>query len=72
MGEDGIVNSEHENGNVNGKGGLACAPLQCPAKPPRRILVVDDENDARKLIVDALAAAGYDVEGFKDGAAGWE
>ena len=69
---DRIVNSEHENGNLKGKGRPACAPLQCPAKPPRRILVVDDDNDARKLIVDALAAAGYDVEGVKDGAAGWE
>jgi DNA-binding response OmpR family regulator len=39
---------------------------------PRRILVVDDDNDTRQLTVDALIDAGYDVESAKDGAAGWE
>ena len=27
---------------------------------------------ARQLSLDALAGAGYEVEGVKDGAAGWE
>ena len=39
---------------------------------PIRILVVDDEQDARQLTVDVLANSGYAVEAVKDGAAGWE
>jgi DNA-binding response OmpR family regulator len=39
---------------------------------PRRILVVDDDNETRQLSVDALVDAGYDVESARDGAAGWE
>ena len=38
---------------------------------PRRILVVDDDRDARQLTVDVLTSSGYEVEGVKDGAAGW-
>ena len=38
----------------------------------RRILVVDDDSDVRQLSIDVLAGSGYDVEGVKDGAAGWE
>jgi len=40
-------------------------------KPPRLILVVDDDQDLRQLSMDALAGFGYAVEGVKDGAAGW-
>jgi CheY-like chemotaxis protein len=39
---------------------------------PRRILVVDDDNDTRQLSVDVLVEAGYHVESAGDGAAGWE
>jgi DNA-binding response OmpR family regulator len=38
----------------------------------QRILVVDDDRDSRQLSMDVLTAFGYDVEGAKDGAAGWE
>ena len=38
----------------------------------QRILVVDDDNDTRQLSVDVLVDSGYDAEGVKDGAAGWE
>jgi CheY-like chemotaxis protein len=41
------------------------------ANPPPRILVVDDDNDARQLSVDVLADSGYEVETAVDGAAGW-
>ena len=34
--------------------------------------MVDDDSNARQLSLDVLAGAGYDVEGVKDGAAGWE
>ncbi|MGA2869210.1 MAG: hypothetical protein ABSF34_08625 [Verrucomicrobiota bacterium] len=37
---------------------------------PRRILVVDDDNDARQLSVNVLVDAGYCVESAGDGAAG--
>jgi DNA-binding response OmpR family regulator len=37
-----------------------------------RILVVDDDNDTRQLSVDVLAGSGYQVEGVRDGAAGWK
>jgi DNA-binding response OmpR family regulator len=39
---------------------------------PQRILVVDDDRDSRQLSIDVLIAFGYDVEGARDGAAGWE
>src|ERR1019366_7309038 len=48
------------------------APVPPPAQSPYRILVVDDDSDARQRSVEMLAACGYDVEGVKDGAAGWE
>src|SRR5687767_5572774 len=39
---------------------------------PRRILVIDDEQDLRQLSISALVGAGYDVEAVNDGNAGWE
>lgn len=40
--------------------------------PPHRILVVDDDGDARQLSVDVLTGCGYQVETAKNGAAGWD
>ena len=40
--------------------------------PFQRILVVDDDQDARQLHLELLAQSGYQAEGAKDGAAGWE
>ena len=46
---------------------------QNPALPgERRILLVDDDKDALQYSMDVLTAAGYLVEGFEDGAAGWK
>jgi len=47
------------------------AALQHPAGPPERILVVDDDPDARRLVTEALVAAGYGVDSAKDGAHAW-
>jgi DNA-binding response OmpR family regulator len=48
------------------------APARDPINPSHRILVVDDDNDARQFSVDVLVGSGYDVEDAKDGAAGWK
>jgi CheY-like chemotaxis protein len=50
----------------------AAASVQAQANPPRRILVVDDNDDLRQLSVDVLVDSGFDVEAVNDGAAGWE
>jgi DNA-binding response OmpR family regulator len=50
----------------------AKALVREPINPSHRILVVDDDNETRQLSVDVLTGSGYDVEGVKDGAAGWE
>ena len=34
--------------------------------PPRRILLVDDNDDARELLVDALGSVGHEVRGAAD------
>lgn len=50
----------------------AFAPIRGQANPSHHILVVDDSQATRQLSVDLLAGSGYEVEGVKDGAAGWE
>jgi CheY-like chemotaxis protein len=50
----------------------ANASIRDQINPSHRILVVDDDNDTRQLSVDVLVSSGYDVEGVKDGAAGWK
>ena len=50
----------------------ASAPVQCRTSPPRRILVVDDEPDLRRLNAEVLESSGYHVDTAEDGKAGWE
>ena len=50
----------------------AGALLQCQTNLPRRILVVDDDSDLRRLYTDVLVRPGYHVDAAEDGAAGWE
>ena len=50
----------------------AMAPARGQKTPPCRILVVDDDRDARELNIDVLLTSGYEVDGVKDGMAGWE
>jgi two-component system chemotaxis response regulator CheY len=49
----------------------AITPAQA-RRQPKRILVVDDDNDIRQFSVDILTDSGYDVDGAKDGADGWD
>jgi len=49
----------------------AQATIRNQGKPPRLILVVDDDKDLRELNMEVLTSAGYAVEGAEDGAAGW-
>lgn len=53
-------------------GKSARAPIRNRMNSPHCILVVNDESDVRQLTMDVLANSGYEVEGAKDGAAGWE
>jgi DNA-binding response OmpR family regulator len=50
----------------------ADAPIQERLSLSYRILVVDDDSQTRQNSVTVLTGSGYDVEGAKDGAAGWE
>jgi two-component system response regulator ResD len=47
------------------------ASLPCEASPPRRILVVEDEPDIRRINAIVLHRAGYHVDTAEDGKAGW-
>ena len=48
------------------------APVRDGMNSPHRVLVVDDDCAARQFSIQALAGSGYDADGVKDGAAGWE
>ena len=43
-----------------------------PASPRHRILVVDDDNDIRRLNAEVLSQFGYHVDAAKDGSAAWD
>jgi len=47
-------------------------PAEGQAKPPRRILLVDDEREVLNLNADVLARAGYLVDTAENGAFGWK
>jgi DNA-binding response OmpR family regulator len=50
----------------------AHAAPSCPAPPPRRILVVEDDGDIRRLNTEALTHYGYRVDAADDGAMAWD
>jgi DNA-binding response OmpR family regulator len=41
-------------------------------RPAHRILVVEDDDDIRRLNTEVLIQSGYDVDAAEDGDAGWE
>ena len=50
----------------------ALAPAPAPSPLTKRVLVVNDESDARQLIVEVMTKLGYEVESAEDGAKGWD
>jgi CheY-like chemotaxis protein len=48
------------------------SPLAEDARPPLRILVVDDNRDAAEMLADILSAAGFSTRTAFDGLAGLE
>ncbi len=48
------------------------SPLYYETHPPRRILVVEDNNIIRRLNTKVLANSGYDVDAAEDGAVAWD
>jgi DNA-binding response OmpR family regulator len=53
-------------------GELAGPPSQHQRNHRQRILVVDDDEDIRRLNTEALVCAGYKVEAAADGAIAWD
>jgi DNA-binding response OmpR family regulator len=55
---------------------LACesatAPLKFQTNPPHRILVVDDDEDIRRMNTETLVHSGYAADSAEDGEAGWK
>ena len=47
-------------------------PLRSPLRPPRRVLVVDDDPFIRQLNATMLSRSGYQVDAAEDGAAAWQ
>jgi DNA-binding response OmpR family regulator len=54
----------------------ACQPPratgQCQPAPRQRILVVEDDDDIRRLNTEALIRHGYQVDAAEDGAVAWD
>jgi len=57
---------------ISHDGKPAGAPLQCQTDPPRRILVVEDEPDIRRINAEVLMRSGYKVDTAEDGHLGWK
>jgi len=51
---------------------LVGAPLQHKPNPRQRILVVEDDDDIRRLNAEVLICSGYKVDTAVDGAVAWD
>jgi DNA-binding response OmpR family regulator len=61
----------HNDKNISSKES-ARTSTAIQTNPPRRILVVDDDDEVRHTKVAMLINYGYDVEDAVDGADGWK
>jgi len=57
---------------ISQAGEPAAALLRRQTSTPRRILVVEDEPDIRRLNAEVLEGYGYHVDTAEDGKAGWK
>jgi DNA-binding response OmpR family regulator len=53
-------------------GELASVPPQRKPNPRQRILVVEDDDDIRRLNAEVLICSGYKVDAAADGAVAWD
>ena len=53
-------------------GGSASTPVRSQTDPPQRILVVEDDEEMRRLNTDVLSRCGYEVDAVEDGAVSWD
>jgi len=58
--------------SISQKEASACTPIQGRIVPPRRILLVEDNQDIRNLNAEVLADSGYQVDTANDGVSGWK
>jgi DNA-binding response OmpR family regulator len=61
-----------ESDHISNTGGLTDAEAQGSLKMPRRILLVDDNEDLRALNAEVLERAGFQVDTAEDGTAAWK
>jgi DNA-binding response OmpR family regulator len=50
----------------------ARSPLYSETNPPRRILVVEDDDIIRRITTGALMKSGFEVDAAEDGAVAWD
>jgi DNA-binding NtrC family response regulator len=62
-----VNSSEHAQG-----GKSASAPARSTTNASKRILVVDDDVDIRRVNAEVLSRFGYHVDAAEDGAAAWD
>jgi DNA-binding NtrC family response regulator len=62
-----FMNHDMKNNTIAQAGEPAGVPQQHPKSSARRILVVDEDSDFRRLYGDALAGLGYHVDAAEDG-----
>jgi DNA-binding response OmpR family regulator len=58
--------------NVSPAPELVRSSPQSEVNPPARILVVDDDVDIRRVNMELLLDAGYEVDAAEDGVAAWD
>ena len=61
-----------ETGEILRNGDSARAPTRYQRRPPKRILMVDDDVLIRQIFAQVLSFFGYQTETAEDGAVAWE
>lgn len=61
-----------KDGGTYYAGEPASAQTRCETNSPHRILVVEDDDDVRRLNTEVLIGSGYHVDAAEDGAVAWD